>query len=466
MPDKNHIHLIGIGGTGLSAIAKVLLEQGHHVSGSDMHPSAQTESIAASGAVVFIGHDAAHVQGADWVIQSSAVPDANPEVVAAREVDIPVYKRAQMLPRVIQNKHCLAVAGTHGKTTTTAMLAWVLTALGKDPSFIIGSVAKNLGSNAHAGKGEYFVIEADEYDYMFLGLSPQLAIITNMQHDHPDCFPTMQDYREAFLQFVLKIQPDAYLLVCADDPQAMSLLQDVSSSIKTATYGIAEQADYRIIPSQGHKEDTYAFDIIHQGSPLVHIALCVPGDHNFLNASAVMAAVHLLEADVQAASHALSQFSGTSRRFDTKAVINGITLMDDYAHHPTEIKATLQAARQQFPDGHLWVVWQPHTYSRTLALLDDFAVAFTNADEVLVTSVYAARERDDDFSEPWLASQIHHPHVHYTPTFDDAINLLLNNLTNGDVVIVCSAGSAIAINGMLEPQLRQRAAQSTTKESA
>jgi UDP-N-acetylmuramate--alanine ligase len=466
MPDKNHIHLIGIGGTGLSAIAKVLLEQGHHVSGSDMHASAQTDSIARSGASVFIGHDAAHIAGADWIIQSSAVPDTNPEVMTARKAGIPVYKRSQMLSQVIQLKRCLAVAGTHGKTTTTAMLAWVLTALGSDPSYIIGSVAKNLGSNAHAGKGEYFVIEADEYDNMFLGLSPHLAIVTNMQHDHPDCFPTMHDYREAFLQFIHNILPGGFLLVCADDPQAMGLVQGVPASIRTATYGFADTADYYIIPSQGHTEDTYAFDIVNKGSHLIHVALCMPGTHNFLNAAAVTAAIHLLGADVQAASHALAQFTGTSRRFDIKAVIDGITLMDDYAHHPTEIKATLQAARQQFTGGHIWAVWQPHTYSRTLALLSDFAEAFTDADEVLVTSVYAARERNDEFSEPWLASQIQHPHVHYTPAFEDAVNLLLNNLSSGDVVIVCSAGSAIAINGMLEPQLRLHASQSTAKESA
>jgi len=466
MPDKNHIHLIGIGGTGLSAIAKVLLEQGHHVSGSDMHASPQTDNIAASGAVVFIGHDAAHIADADWIIQSSAVPDTNPEVIAAREAGIPVYKRAQMLPRVILHKLCLAVAGTHGKTTTTAMLAWVLTALGSDPSYIIGSVAKNLGSNAHAGKGDYFVIEADEYDSMFLGLSPHLAIITNMQHDHPDCFPTMQDYRKAFLQFTHNIQPDGYLLVCADDLQAMSLLEDAPRSIQTDTYGFAEQADYHIIPSQGQTKGTYPFDIIHQGSLLSHVQLPMPGGHNFLNAAAVIAAVHLLECDVQAATDALSHFSGTSRRFDTKAVIDGITLIDDYAHHPTEIKATLQAARQKFPCGRIWAVWQPHTYSRTLTLLSDFTEAFTDADEVLVTSVYAAREQNNDFSEPWLASQISHPHVHYTPDFDDAVNLLLDNLTSGDVVIVCSAGSAIAINARLEQQLSRRASHSTPKESA
>jgi UDP-N-acetylmuramate--alanine ligase len=415
---------------------------------------------------VFIGHDAAHIAGADWIIQSSAVPDTNPEVAAARNAGIPVFKRAQMLSQVIQEKRCLAVAGTHGKTTTTAMLSWVFTALGSDPSYIIGSVAKNLGSNAHAGDGEYFVIEADEYDNMFLGLSPHLAIITNMQHDHPDCFPTMQDYREAFLKFIHNIQPGGSLLVCADDPQAISLLEDAPPSIQTATYGFSEQADYRIVSSQSHADASYVFDIIHQGHLLTHVQLSMPGDHNFLNATAVIATTHLLDADVQAATHALSQFTGTSRRFDVKAVIDGITLMDDYAHHPTEIKATLQAARQKFPRGRIWAVWQPHTYSRTLALLDDFAQAFIDADEVLITSVYAARERKDDFSEPWLASQIHHPHVYYTPAFEDAVNKLLDNLSSGDVVIVCSAGSAIAINAMLEQQLHQRSTQSGSKESA
>ena len=454
MADRKHIHLIGIGGTGLSAIAKVLLEQGHVVSGSDMHLSPLAESIEAAGATVVIGHDAKNIAGADAIIQSSAIPASNPELIAAKEAGIPVFKRSTFLKEWI-TQECLAVAGTHGKTTTTSMWAWVMESLGTNPAFIIGSVAKNLGTNARAGDGQYFVIEADEYDYMFHGLTPRVAIITNMQHDHPDCFPTMEIYRQAFVDFANRIVPNGDLILCADDEEACGLKTRVREDIHVHTYGFNEAADYRIF-GLPRSTDTFDYAILHKEAPLVILRLGVSGQHNALNAAAVIAAVHELGVDIVTAAAALGAFEGSDRRFDVLGTWAGVTLIDDYAHHPTEIKATLQAARQTYPRQHIHVVWQPHTYSRTITLLKDFVIAFGKADTVLVTDVYAAREKNDDFSGEWLVKQIEHDNVHFTPTLADAVEELYQTVKPGDVVIVCSAGSAIAINKSLRQGLSSK----------
>lgn len=450
--EPKHIHLIGIGGTGLSAIAKVLLEQGHIVSGSDMQRSPLADAIEKAGATVSIGHDASNVQGAELVIQSSAIPSTNPELIAAQQAGIPVFKRSAFLKEWLVGKECLAVAGTHGKTTTTSMLAWVLDSLGHSPSFIIGSVAKNLGTNARAGNDQYFVIEADEYDYMFHGLHPKLAIITNLQHDHPDCFPTMEIYRKAFQDFAENIAPHGHLIVCADDAEASQLIDKARPDIQVHTYGFSEKADYRL--SSLPRSNTYDFSIVINGTSSAILHLQVAGTHNALNAAGVIAAADQLGCDIQKTITALAEFSGSERRFDILGTWQGITLIDDYAHHPTEIKATLQASRQRFPQSRIWVVWQPHTYSRTITLLAQFSTCFTDADQVLVTDVYAARENNDAFSGQHLVNQIQHDHVHFTPQLDDAVEYLSTAVTHGDVVIVCSAGSAIAINQQLSKKIQ------------
>lgn len=462
--EPKHIHLIGIGGTGLSAIAKVLLEQGHIVSGSDMFRSPLADMIEAAGADVKIGHEAANIQGADLIIQSSAIPASNPELVAAKAAGIPVLKRSAFLSEWLVGQDCLAVAGTHGKTTTTSMLAWVLDRMQLDPSFIIGSVAKNLGTNARAGAGAYFVIEADEYDYMFHGLHPRVAVVTNMQHDHPDCFPTMEIYRKAFQDFTGNIVPHGHLIICADDPEAVGLQTAARDDVLTHTYGFSPAADYRITPLPA--TDTFNYSITGKGFAPIQLRLSLPGHHNALNAAAVIAAIHQLGLDIETAVAALGEFSGSDRRFDVLGTWNGVTLIDDYAHHPTEIKATLQATRQRFPQARLWAVWQPHTYTRTITLLDAFAACFTDADQVLVTDVYAAREKDDTFSGQHLADQIQHPGVHYTPELSDAVDYLSEQVSAGDVVIVCSAGSAIAINQQLGDHLRNSTAKHEGKGAA
>jgi UDP-N-acetylmuramate--alanine ligase len=452
------IHLIGIGGTGLSAIARLLLEMGYPVTGSDRVLSPLAKSLQEAGAKVFEGHNPQNVQGAGLVIRSSAIPDENPEVQAARAAGIPVLKRADILGQLMEGRTGVAVAGTHGKTTTTAMIAWILTALGQDPSYIIGSVAANLGTNAHAGTGDAFVIEADEYDYMFLGLRPTIAVITNIEHDHPDCFPTAEDYFSAFLAFVRQLPPTGLLLACGDDPGAVRLLAEFKSNgRRKLAYGLkgvhtAYIAQY-VSPNQCGGFDAQL--AIH--NQVVPLSLQVPGIHNVFNALASVAVADLFGLDAARAAEALGEYRGSDRRFQVRAESGGVTVIDDYAHHPTEIRATLAAARARYPGRKIWAVWQPHTYSRTRTLLNDFAASFIDADHVIVTEVYAAREAapTDGFSAQQVVAVMCYPDVHFTHDLFDATELLLTYLQPGDVLLVLSAGDADQIStqviqGLLE----------------
>jgi UDP-N-acetylmuramate--alanine ligase len=452
------IHFIGIGGTGLSAIARLLLEMGYPVTGSDRVLSPLANSLQEAGARVFRGHDAQNVQGAGLVIRSSAIPDDNPEVQAAIAAGLQVLKRADILGQLMEGQTGVAVAGTHGKTTTTAMIAWMLTALGQDPSYIIGSIAVNLGTNAHAGKGEAFVIEADEYDNMFLGLQPTIAVVTNIEHDHPDCFPTAEDYFSAFLAFVGRLPPTGLLLACGDDPGAARLLAESKSSGKRRlAYGLAgvhtAYIAHYVIPNQCGGFDAQL--AIH--NQVVPLSLQVPGIHNVYNALASVAVADLLGLDAVRAAEALGEYRGSDRRFQVRAEPGGVTVIDDYAHHPTEIRATLAAARVRYPGRKIWAVWQPHTYSRTRALLNDFAASFIDADHVIVTEVYAAREAapEDGFSAQQVVAAMCYPDVHFTSNLFDATVLLLTYLQPGDVLLVLSAGDADQIStqviqGLLE----------------
>jgi UDP-N-acetylmuramate--alanine ligase len=443
------IHFIGIGGTGLSAIARLLLEMGYPVTGSDQVLSPLAIGLQGAGVQVFVGHDAQNVRGAGLVIRSSAIPDDNPEVQAALASGIPVLKRADFLGQFMEQKTGIAVAGTHGKTTTTAMIAWMLTALGQDPSYIIGSVAVNLGTNAHAGSGAAFVIEADEYDRMFLGLRPAIAVITNIEHDHPDCFPTAAEYYAAFEAFVDRLGPTGILLACGDDPEAARLLEDIrSGGRRKLAYGLRTasltySANY-VIPNQCGGYDAQL--LIQQ--QVVPLTLQVPGIHNLLNALASVAVADQLGMDVTRAAEALGEYRGSERRFQVRSETGGITVIDDYAHHPTEIRATLSATRARYPGRSIWAVWQPHTYSRTRALLNDFAASFMDADHVIVTEIYAAREAapEDGFSAQQVVAAMCYPDVHFVPDLLKATALLLAYLQPGDVLLVLSAGDADQIS--------------------
>ena len=446
-----HIHLIGIGGTGLSAIARVLIEQGYTVSGSDRTASPLFNTITAAGAQTFQGHAADQIAGADLVIRSSAIPDDNPEVRAAHTKGIPVLKRSDFMDELTKGKDTLAVAGSHGKTTTTAMLIWVLDQLGNDPSFIAGSMLPQLECNARAGAGPYFAIEADEYDHMFLGLSPKIAIITNIEYDHPDCFPTKSAYRKAFKDFLKRIRSEGLAVMCLDDPQTQSMMEEMKDAgINMLGYGTSSKADYQI-----NKISTVngfpRFTLTHrdgQGNLQTFglITLNVPGYHNVLNASAVLGVIHQLGLPMAKAINALQKFSGTSRRFEVLGEVQGITIIDDYGHHPTEIVATINAARSRFPEQRIWAIWEPHTYSRTQMLESDFIKALNLADRVVVLNIYASREVDPGYTAEQIATALPEGKAVYIHTFSASAVFLLDHLAPQDVAIVFSAGNATEVS--------------------
>jgi len=460
------VHFIGIGGSGLSAIARLLLERGDTVTGSDRELSPFAAELQKAGATVYIGHHPRNITGADWVVRSSAISDDNPEVKAANLANIPVYKRADFLGQLMADKTGIAVAGTHGKTTTTAMIAWVLTELGRDPSFIVGSTVKNLGVNAHAGSGNAFVIEADEYDRMFLGLKPRIEIITNLEHDHPDCYPTIEDMNAAFEAFVDLLPPDGTLIVCAEDSGASALVNRARKDGK-AVVGYTVQGEMTINSPQWIQARTlkinskggfsfYVSSSLTGTLSSAKVDLQIPGVHNVRNALAAMTVVELLGLPAKDAARALSDFSGTGRRFELRGEAAGVTVIDDYAHHPTEISATLAAARTRYPGRRIWAVWQPHTYSRTQTLFAEFTRAFRDADEVIVSEVYASREPKQEFTSAEVVSAMPHPSARYIGSLQDISQYLLKYLEPGDVVLVLSAGDADQVSADVLAGLEER----------
>ena len=457
-----HIHLIGIGGTGLSAIARVLIETGYTVSGSDRDMSPLAEDIACLGASVYQGHNSKNIAGANTIIYSSAIPSDNPEIIAAHEQNIPLYKRSEFIGRLMEGKHCIAIAGTHGKTTTTAMVAWLLKALEKDPSYIIGGVARNLGNNAHAGKDKLFVIEADEYDHMFLGLQPDFITVTNIEHDHPDCFPTVNDYHQAFTDFINQLKVGGKLLVCVDDEITEKIARTALPKVSTfLTYGLDDNANYHAVDLRVNDAGGFSFSLIYDGTndsnnSLAHVDLSIPGKHNVQNAVAALAIIHELDLPVQKAANALKEFVGTGRRFEKLGEVNGILVVDDYGHHPTEIHATLSAARSCYPDRRIWAVWQPHTYTRTQSLSDRFIASLQLADRVIVTEVYAAREKNDHYSSKNIVDKMADKNVTFVSKFKDAETYLLENLESNDLLIVLSAGNANQISANVLKQLQEQ----------
>jgi len=462
-----HVHFIGIGGSGLSAIARLLLESGYAVSGSDRALTPFAEEVRKAGATVYIGHHPRNLKDADWVVRSSAIKEDNPEVKAARRAGLAVYKRADFLGRLMEDKTGIAIAGTHGKTTTTAMTAWVLFTMGRDPSFIVGGVVNNLGVNAHAGKGKTFVIEADEYDNMFLGLKPQIEVVTSLEHDHPDFFPTFDSMVESFRKFVDLLPDDGTFIACVEDTGAMELVSYARKAGKNIVgYGVQSEATINsplwvmgreVKPNQrGGFNFVTSSNLGNTGLGSVEVSLQIPGKHNVRNALAVLTIIDVLGLPREKAAKALSEFTGTGRRFQLRGEVNGISIFDDYAHHPTEIAATLEGARARYPEHRIWAVWQPHTYSRTKTLFLDFARAFKDADEVIVTEVYAAREPKEDFTSAEIVSTMPHLSARYIETLPEVTTYLLTHLKPGDVVLVLSAGDADQISTDVIKGLQER----------
>lgn len=453
-----HIHLIGIGGTGISSIARVLLERGYSVSGSDRILSSLALDLQKAGVRVFEGHNAVNIVGSDLVVRSSAVPDDNVEVTAAQASGIPVLKRSDFLGKLMENDICIAVAGSHGKTTTSAMLAWVLSRLELDPSYILGGVSKNLGSNAHAGKGKYFVVEADEYDLMFLGLNPTVSLVTNVEYDHPDCYPTPDSYLAAFKDFVKRLRPQGILVVDGDHPRSASLMQVLPDTVRGITYGLSDSVDYRAVDLETNDIGGMSFKIVSKTSalPPTEVRLQVPGEHNVRNALGVLAVVHQLGLSIPQTGVALSEFKGTGRRFDIIGESRDVTVISDYAHHPTKIAATLSAARQRYPGRRLVAVWQPHTFSRTRTLEREFIDSLDQAHLVIVTDIYASREKPEAYSSRQLVEKITAVAAKYIPTLEGVVDFLASDLRSGDVLIVLSAGDADQICPAIIARLNER----------
>ena len=455
----NRIHIIGIGGAGMSAIATVLLERGYHVSGSDQNESPSTRMLRERGAQVFIGHRAENVGEVDDVFISSAIKMDNVELLTAQQRGIPVSKRAQLLGWLMQGALGVAVAGAHGKTTTTAMIASILMGAGRDPSFIVGGTIAGMNTPAHAGRGREFVIEADEYDRTFLGLTPSVAVVTNVEHDHPDCYPTFESMLAAFRSFVSLLPEGGLLVVCSEDAGARGLIE-FRGSRDVVTYGFGRDVTWRATDVQSNNAGGSDCVVSRDGATRGLLRLRLPGRHNVLNALAAIAATDYLGVTFEDTRTALVEFRGVGRRFEMRGEVCGVTVIDDYGHHPTEIRATLAAARMSYPDRSIWAVWQPHTFSRTKLLMDDFAASFGDADHVIVTEVYASREQDSmGVSAADVVVRMQHRDARQAATLTDAVNALVGRVKSGDVVITLSAGDGNMVGERLLQRLRTRCEQ-------
>ena len=437
-----HIHMVGIGGIGMSSIAEVLLNRGYRVTGSDLAESDVTAHLESLGATVYQGHDATQIGDADVVVYSSAVDAAqNPETRAAAEQRISLIPRAEMLGELMRMKFGVGIAGTHGKTTTTSMAGLVTTEGAFDPTIIVGGKVAVFGSNAVAGEGDIIVIEADEYDRTFLRLTPSLAVITSIDVDHLDIYDDLADIKQAFVQYANSVPFFGAAIVCLDDPHVQSIVGQIERRV--ITYGTTRQAQIRA-EDIVHEGLRTSFTVMQHGDALGRIQLAVPGTYNIQNALAAVAVGCELDIPFAQIRDGLAQFSGVQRRFEQIAEAGGITVIDDYAHHPTALRGTLDAASDGFPDRRLVAVFQPHLYSRTRDLLDDFARSFFNADALVLTEIYGAREAPiDGVSGGRLAERARafgHQNVQWVPNLDDLPDRLLDLVRPGDVVLMLGAG--------------------------
>lgn len=459
-----HLHLVGIGGSGMSSIARVLLERGYTVSGSDQQENKQTVALRKEGAEVFIDHKAENIAGATAVVTSSAIPSDNPELVAARANGVPVLKRADFLGVLMAGQVGIAVAGSHGKTTTTAMIAKILLETGQDPTVILGGIVPEWDSNGRAGLGDYFVVEADEYDHMFLGLRPEVAVITNIEHDHPDIFPTPEDYEAAFAEFAQLLPAHGRLIACGQDVGVQQLLMSLDlSGREVTTYGIGGQTgsepelDYLAVDHRPNQLGGTDFIVQSDQQTIGLVRLRIPGLHNVLNALAAIVVALDLELDFGLVCRALAEFGGVGRRFQVLGEVGGVTLIDDYAHHPTEIRATLAAARQRYGDRRLWAVWQPHTYSRTKMLQEQFATSFGDADRVVALDIFRSRETDtlgiDTGVVVRAMPDVDAVHIR---TIEEAIAYLLERVRPDDVILTLGAGDGNRVSQGLLDALKVR----------
>src|SRR6202453_2081374 len=456
------IHFVGIGGIGMSGIAEVLLNLGYKISGSDLKSSTVTQRLAALGAVIFEGHIAANVIGADVVVTSSAISADNPEVAEARRLHLPVIQRAEMLAELMRLKYGIAIAGMHGKTTTTSMVAAVLAAGGLDPTVVVGGRVDAMGSNARLGNSQYLVAEADESDRSFLKLSPILAVVTNIDREHMDCYRNMRDVKRAFLDFMDRVPFYGMVVVCNDDPPLRRMLPQIRR--RAVTYGTRRGSNFRIKPGEpmlgpGEYRPISRFQVTFEQKDLGEFRLHVPGLHNVINARAAIAVGIGLDIEVDQIRAALENFRGVDRRFQMRGVAGGVTVIDDYGHHPTEVRATLAAAREcRFRKVH--VVFQPHRYTRTQLLMDEFANAFHDADTLFVLDIYAASEPPiEGIAGETLARRIEDAgkqEARYAQSFAAAAEAVVAQAQQGDMILTLGAGSVSQLGPMILEKLQAK----------
>jgi UDP-N-acetylmuramate--alanine ligase len=452
------LHFVGIGGIGMSGIAEILIDQGFSVTGSDKAPSDNTERLVSLGARVSIGHAAKNLEpDVDALVYSSAVTPDNPELVEAQRRKIPVIRRAEMLAEVMRLKYGIGIAGTHGKTTTTSMASLILIEGGVDPTVIVGGRLRGLaGSNARLGKGEFIVVEADEFDRSFLSITPTIAVLTTLETDHLDCYRDLEDIKGAFIQFANKVPFYGFVVLCLDEPA----LQDIMPRIKKKiiTYGLNGQADLQAVDIR-HSEHRSTFTLLREGAELGQIELQIPGKHNVQNALAAIAVGLSLNVSFEKVRAGIQKFTGVFRRWEVKAEVGGITIVDDYAHHPTEIRATLAGAKAGWRR-RVVCVFQPHLYSRTRDFYDEFGRSFFNADVLVLTDVYPAREEPIQGVNGELivnaAKAVGHKQVHYVPNKADVPGFLLGVVRPGDMVITMGAGDIWRFGEEFIKQLRAR----------
>jgi UDP-N-acetylmuramate--alanine ligase len=442
------VHFVGVGGVGVSGLARMLAARGYEVRGSDLSESLTTAALRAEGIPVMIGHAAENVREASLVVVTAAAPADNPEIVAARTNGTPVAKRAAVLGLLANDSICLAVAGTHGKSTTSGMAAVALTHAGLEPSFAVGATVRELGANARLGTGPHFVVEADEYDFSFLWLRPDVAIVTTLESDHPDVFPDFPAYLAAFVEFTRRIKPHGTLVVNGDDHGCAQLGELVARAggPHVISYGY-QHGDWRL-----QARGSGAAEVLSPSGKVLPLRLRVPGRHNLMNALAVLAAAEPLGIEPAVLLPGLAAFSGVGRRFEILLESPELTVVDDYAHHPSEIRANLSAARERYPSKRIMAIFQPHTYSRTRAFAGEFAAALDDADAVILAEIYPSRETDTlGISSATIAEQMRvSPRIAAHPA--EAARLAVESLLPGDVVLVMGAGDIYTAAAQLADQ--------------
>jgi UDP-N-acetylmuramate--alanine ligase len=442
----NHVHFIGIGGISMSGLSEILLHKGYTVSGSDLIKTPITDSLQDKGVKIYIGHNSSNIEGADWVVYTIAVKEDNPEIIAAKKKGIPIVERATLLGHIMETyPYSIGISGSHGKTTTTSMLSLILKNARLDPTVLVGGIDDHIGGNVRIGNSRYFISEACEYNGSFLNFEPYMAIILNIDEDHLDYYKDINDIYEAFVSYAGLVSPKGIIIGCNDDPLVSKLLAQVP--FRKVTFAIKGKGDWTAQDIKYDHRGYPSYRGVYKGQDMGRFELKIPGLYNIYNALAASAAAWSIGISIDIIRESLESFKGTHRRFEIKGSQNQVTVIDDYAHHPTEVRAILQAARK-YPHKRIWCVFQPHTYTRTEKLFYEFSESFIDADEILITDIYGAREKAiDGVNSEKLAKAIHErgKSARYMHSFDQAVDFLSNNVKPGDLVLTMGAGDIFKV---------------------